>query len=748
MLDVGFDDLVQRERRRRVRRMIGIGTAAMVTIAALTAFWFDRQRAIGRQEQINVAQALANEALEQRTAVDPSLSALLAVESLRIAPTPDGLSAAVGSLAMLPRRIGEFRHDGRVTFLSFARDKATLASGATTGPGPGDRSTIRLWDLATARQLSEVVQDDVLRPDMLAVSPDNTLLATASYPRNVRVSDLRSGTERYRLSHEPSIGSVMFGGSRTWIATSGGGTFRMWNAGSGTLLAQFSGIGASGTAAAAAVSEDESRIAASASDTVVWNVDTGATIARLPHAAQHLAFAGSDRLVTANEDSAQLWDLSTSSPLSRLDYRQRFAGVAAVALNRGGTRLGTASGNTVSIWDIANRKEIGRLPHSSFVAGLAFSHDGLRLATGTDDGVVRVWDTTPKLGDEGGVFAISMTADGSRMATAAKPGALSSPSGSEARGIETLSPDGRLLAAARGGIGTEPDAVVVTDAATGKELCRLPHAVAVRRMAFSAGGELLVTQSGNAIAFWQMPAGQKARNFQSDDEVESFGMSRDGRHLAIGTANTVDLWNAQTGQKRSTLSFKAIVKAIAFSGDSMLLATMSGSGVRVWDAETGNPRSVLPHDDFVGGVSFDSADHDVLTFSRRDANIWRQGTTDRLRLPHDEDVVDAAFDSTGQHVATLTKSAVHLWDAAAGREIGRLPVDEELASVAFSANDRFVVAGGGGRLVRVFPWRAEDLIGEVCSRLTHNLTPSQWTTYFRDQPYRPTCPNVTAGTRP
>ena len=761
MLDVGFDELVQREKRRRVRRMIAVGAAAVLTIAALTAFWFNRQRAIGRQQRINFAQALANEALQRRTAIDPSLSALLAVESLRIAATTDGVSAALASMALVPRRLREFRHADRVTVLSFAADGTTLVSGATTGAGPGNRSTIRVWDLAAARQLSEVVQDEVVPQGWLAIDSDHTLLAIVSPPGGVRVSDLRTGAVRYHLQHEPSISSVMFGTSHPWIATSGGGKFRMWNAATGTLLEQFSGVAGSTAAFAAAVSEDESRIATSASDTVVWNGDTGATVARLPHAARHLAFVGNDRLLTANEDSAQLWDLSASSTLGRLDYRQRFGGAAVVALSPVRTRLAAASGNTVSVWDVSTGREIGRVPHTSFVTGLAFSHDGARLATGSDDGVVTVWEAAPTtgnvLGHEGRVFAFSMTADGSRVATAGEDGVVVwdastarpvvNPFGKGTLSTETLSSDGRLLAAARGGIGDEPDTVIVTDAGTGKERSRLSHPAAVRRMTFSADGRLLVTQSGNTITFWQMLTGQKVRSFESDDIVESFGMSPDGQRLAIASGNTTDMWNAQTGQKTSTLSFKALVRSIAFSADSALLATMSGSGVRVWDANTGQQRIGLVHDDVVQGVSFDSVDHDIVTFSGREANIWRQATTDRLRIPHDEDVVAGAFDSTGQHLATLTNSAVHLWDATAGRKIARLPVDEELTSVTFSANDRFVVAGGGGRFVRVFPWRADDLMTDVCSRLTHNMTPSEWSTYFREQPYRPTCPNVSAPTR-
>ena len=37
---------------------------------------------------------------------------------------------------------------------------------------------------------------------------------------------------------------------------------------------------------------------------------------------------------------------------------------------------------------------------------------------------------------------------------------------------------------------------------------------------------------------------------------------------------------------------------------------------------------------------------------------------------------------------------------------------------------------------------AEDLIAEGCSRIGRNLTAEEWLSYFGDEPYRRTCPDL------
>ena len=69
--------------------------------------------------------------------------------------------------------------------------------------------------------------------------------------------------------------------------------------------------------------------------------------------------------------------------------------VNSVAFSPDGQRLASGSGDkTVKIWDSATGKELFALKgHADPVTSVAFSPDGQRLASGSRDQTVKIWDS-------------------------------------------------------------------------------------------------------------------------------------------------------------------------------------------------------------------------------------------------------------------------------------------------------------------------------------------------------------------
>jgi WD40 repeat protein len=71
--------------------------------------------------------------------------------------------------------------------------------------------------------------------------------------------------------------------------------------------------------------------------------------------------------------------------------------VTTLAYSPDGKRLASASNDqTVKVWDTATGQETLALKgHSGFVTSVMFSPDGQQLASASEDQTVRVWDARP-----------------------------------------------------------------------------------------------------------------------------------------------------------------------------------------------------------------------------------------------------------------------------------------------------------------------------------------------------------------
>src|SRR5262249_24109808 len=146
-----------------------------------------------------------------------------------------------------------------------------------------------------------------------------------------------------------------------------------------------------------------------------------------------------------------------------LELRGHSSGVACVAFSLDGLRLATAS-DQIRIWDARNGELVREFKgHSAAIRWVAFSPDGRRLATVSNDFTAQLWDvangTSLLYRELEDVSGIIFSPDGKLLATAARDGAIklwNAINGQLIRGIGSgagkagslaFSPDGRQLAA-------------------------------------------------------------------------------------------------------------------------------------------------------------------------------------------------------------------------------------------------------------------------------------------------------------
>jgi|GEM_PF-787108 len=283
--------------------------------------------------------------------------------------------------------------------------------------------------------------------------------------------------------------------------------------------------------------------------------------------------------------------------------------VISVAFSPDGTKLASGSyDNTIKLWNTADGSLIRTLSgHTNNVYSVTFSPDGTKLASGSEDNTIKLWNT----------------ADGSLLRTlSGHTGYVNS---------VTFSPDGTKLAS-----GSHDNTIKLWNTADGSLLRTLSgHTGYVYSVAFSPDGTKLASGSTDStIKLWNTADGSLIRTLSGHTNwVLSVTFSPDGTKLASGsTDSTIKLWNTADGSLIRTLSGHTNgVISVAFSPDGTKLASGSNDNtIKLWNTADGSPlRTLSGHTNGVYSVAF-SPDGTKLASGSTDNTIklWHTYFTD------------------------------------------------------------------------------------------------------------------------
>ncbi len=138
------------------------------------------------------------------------------------------------------------------------------------------------------------------------------------------------------------------------------------------------------------------------------------------------------RLATVYTDVGwvQLWDTVSGRLLGVLNGKVENWGVRGIALSGDGHRLAVVGPNSVATYDTGSGKELLRFRPGMDCGVVAFSPDSKRLATGSDTGIITLWDAESGQevltlrGHSGGIVRLTFSADGRFLASSSGDGSV------------------------------------------------------------------------------------------------------------------------------------------------------------------------------------------------------------------------------------------------------------------------------------------------------------------------------------
>jgi sialidase-1 len=247
------------------------------------------------------------------------------------------------------RETGSFRsHRGRVFSLAFARDGKMLYS-------TGDDNQLRAWDLALEKE-AQPFQEMAAGLTCVRVAPDGKELAVVTQGSAIKFWDLASGKIARTIGPRSfSFCTIAYSPDGKHLASVGGSdlALHVWDPTSTNRR---------------------------------WNSEN----ARGNYLDADFSPDGKQLAGVGNGGRIRLWEPGTGQLLREFGGNVTYSRVAYAPEGR---LLATVSGGELQLWTPASGKLLLQLgKHESSYQCLAFSPDGKRLAAGSENGTILVWN--------------------------------------------------------------------------------------------------------------------------------------------------------------------------------------------------------------------------------------------------------------------------------------------------------------------------------------------------------------------
>lgn len=685
-------------------------------------------------------------------------SLLLAIESLKLALTPEGYIAWQRGMELLPQsaeiELGKNLHnvaavaynddgsllatsgsDGSVSLLqtdkktepvplpnqlkepanmiTFGTDGSWIAAAKTSGPGDKTRSEIAIWDLKTLQAIKPNLQNlpQISRAESIAFSPDGRYLAMADREKTARVIDLSTGA----LVALPTVEGTQYAMS---VAFSSDGKHLAIGCIPGRI-----GIWEVAAFPKGIEANREPAVSVTDPGSIHEVVFSSEVVFRSPN---YLAAVNNQGLV-------EIWEVSDEGETptltkNRTEITGGSMGISnlPVIFSRRADYIATLGDGSLHLWDLQSGREISRLHYGDSRPAIAFSPDGQLLVTASDD--VKFWKM--QFGSEVRRIPVHDNSSDEELKALA------------------LSPGGEYLVAA------SSDGARIFRTSDWTQLTTIGAGDSVFKLTFSADGQWLITASKDKVRVFDTKSWSqhKVIDLPAEDNY-SLGFSPDLRWLVITSGVRVKLLEYGSWREQPLLEHSDDVKKVSFSPDGMSLAVQVAGDYRprpvqritlhrertyLWDVKTSSPLACRTDKDETETTPSDAPAVGCPAIKGNGQQALLSQIPDWKEPVAFAGLTDASQDGSWEFIQVIGAPVLVHKVGKTGRQVASMLYGMVTAST-FTRDNRWLVIADE-RSLMLWPLQTADMIDAACRRLhRHELTLDEWKEYFSGDKVLPTC---------
>jgi WD40 repeat protein/serine/threonine protein kinase len=376
--------------------------------------------------------------------------------------------------------------------------------------------------------------------------------------------------------------------------------------------------------------------------------------------------------------------------LQEVHFTETATCVTNVAFSPDGTKLASGSNDmSVKLWDMRDYKLLQTLSgHTESITSVAFSPDGTKLASASFDKTVKLWDVMT------GQFLRTLSGDSDLVFDAA------------------FSPDGDTIASASQG-----QSIRIWNVATGRLLHTLQgqnSTGAYLSVAFSPNGQILASSLGDTVQLWNtLDWSSRCTMKVENGGASSITFSPDGHYMAGDSAELARIWDVSTCELVKAVNGPTS-KFVAFSPVSSWLISVerASNNINFIQVSDWNILKTIKMDSFIPDSSpyVFSPDSNSLVYGLYDGELklWdiASGKLLHTMKGHSAAVTSVAFSPDNVTLASASgDGTIKLWSVASGQLLKTLPANPSTtwgSNIAFSPDGALLASASDNHTVKLW----------------------------------------------